>query len=296
VDCIVAAPSLIPVRPGDRRKTDKRDASKLAHLLRAGELVAVSVPEPALERVRALTRCRETFSREVRSSRHHVVKFLALQGLAYREGRQWTQAHWRWLRAVKLEPPAQQALESYVALLDFKLSQLTRIDQQLEALAPKVDFADAIARARCLRGFDTVSAMTVAAEIGDVRRFGSPRQLMAFFGLAVSEHSSGGPDKHHRGPITKTGNARCRRLMVEAAWHYRHPPRTSRALQRRREGQSAAVVAHADRAQHRLYARYRRLSEKMLLTKVVVALARELTGFLWAVLRGEPQLLLARPR
>ena len=297
VACMVAAPSLIPQRPGDHCKTDKRDAAKLAHFLRAGELVAVVVPDEAHERVRALTRCRETFSREARSSRHHVVKFLAVQGVVFRDGRQWTQAHWRWLRAVRLEGPAQRAFDAYLALLDFKLSRLAEIDKELEALAPNVPFAGAVARVRCLRGFDTVGAMTVAAEICDARRFESPRHLMAFFGLTVSERSTGGPAaKQRMGGITKAGNSRCRRLLVEAAWHYRHPPRTSRALAKRRDGQPADVVAHAERAQHRLHRRFHRLSERMIPARAAVAVARELTGFLWAVMRGEPALLLARPR
>lgn len=290
--CEVIAPSMIPVRTGDRRKTDRRDAVKLARLYRAGELVAIRVPDAAEERVRALVRCRETISREILRSRHYVLKLLQARGVAYRAGKNWTVMHWKWLREVSLEGEDQVVLATHLALLDFKIEQRHALDARIKAVAQDPPYREIVSILRCMRGIDTLAAMTLATEIGDVRRFASPRQLMGYLGLTVTEYSSGATER--RGGITKAGNSRCRRVLVEAAWHYRHPPKVSVELRERQEGQAPDVVAHAWRAQRRLHGRFVRLNLRMATQKTVVAVARELVGFVWALMRREPRLLLAR--
>lgn len=292
VACEVIAPSLIPVRTGDRRKTDKRDAVKLARLYRAGELTAIRVPDAAEEQVRSLVRCRETLTREILKSRHYVLKLLLSRGQVYRGGGNWTRRHWDWLRQVKLEGADRITLQTYLELLEYKLIQREGLDKEIEQVAFSEAYREPVGRLRCLRGVDTLTAMTLVCEIGDVRRFASPRQLMGYLGLTVSEASSGGVEC--RGGITKTGNARARRVLVESAWHYRYPARRSRPLDKRQEGQPSAVVAHAWRAQKRLHKKFEALVYRMAPSKAVVAVARELVGFVWALLHNDPALL--RPR
>jgi transposase len=294
VACEVIAPSLIPQRSGNRRKTDKRDAAKLARLYRAGELTAIRVPDEAEEQVRSLVRCRETLTREILKSRHYVLKLLQARGLVYRAGGNWTQAHWTWLRKLELEGPDSITLQAYLELLEFKLIQRDTLDREIEEIAFSDAYREPVGRLRSLRGIDTLTAMTLVSEIGDIRRFASPRQLMGYLGLTVSETSSGNVER--RGGITKTGNARARRVLVESAWHYRYPPRSSRGLRKRQEGQPSAVVAHAWRAQKRLHKKFEALVYRMAPSKAVVAVARELVGFVWALLHNDPLLLAPRVR
>jgi transposase len=293
VPCDVVAPSLIPRRPGDRIKNDRRDAEKLARLYRAGELTAVRVPSESEERVRSLVRSREALTREILSSRHYVLKLLQARGQRFREGKNWSHAFWTWLRAIQLPDEDALTLGIYVELLEHKLALRERVDQRLAEIAEQPAWREAVARLRCLRGIDTLSALTLSVEIGDARRFASARHLVAYVGLNVSERSSGGLQR--RGGITKAGNARCRRVLVEAAWHYRHSPRLGKALLKRQQGERESVRLHAMRAQRRLYRRFRTLEPRMHSTKAVTAVARELTGFVWALLRGEESLLAARP-
>lgn len=292
VACEVIAPSLIPQRSGDRRKTDKRDAAKLARLFRAGELTAIRVPDQAEEQVRSLVRCRETLTREILKSRHYVLKLLLARGHVFREGRNWTQKHWDWLRKLDLPGADALTLRTYLELLEYKLIQRDTLDREIEEIALTDAYGEPVGRLRCLRGVDTLTAMTLVCEIGDARRFASPRHLMGYLGLTVSETSSGGVER--RGGITKAGNARARRVLVEAAWHYRRPPRLSRNLRVRQEGYPPAVVAHAWRAQKRLHKKFEALVYRMAPAKAVVAVARELVGFVWALLQEDPALLAAR--
>jgi transposase len=281
--CDVAAPSLTPRRPGDRRKNDPRDARKLVGLHRAGELTLVHIPREAEERVRDLVRCRETLQREVLKSRHYILKLLSRYGFVFRDGTNWTQRFWGWLRKVRLPGEAQLALEEYVALLEYKLARREELDRRIEALAFSDTFQAPVGRVRCLRGFDTQAAMVLITETGDFRRFGSPGELMSYYGLVPSEDSSG--SRERRGSITKTGNARCRHVVVQAAWSYRHRPALGAALRKRQAGQPADVVAHAWKAQHRLYKRFHRLKARKHPNVAVTAVARELVGFLWAVMQ-----------
>jgi transposase len=288
VPCEVVAPSLIPQCPGDRRKTDKRDAVKLARLYRAGQLTAVRVPTAAEERVRGAVRCRETLAREVQRSRQHVLKHLLARGVVYRESGNWTRSHWAWLRTLRLEGEDQGVLEAHLALLDFKLALLARADEHLVALSRTEPYRGPVARLRCLKGIDTLGAMTLVCEIGDVHRFDSPRRLMGYVGLTVSEYSSGQRQRH--GGITKAGSGRVRRVLVEAAWHYRWPARVSAPLHERMEGQPPKLLAHCLRAQERLHRRFSRLLLRKEKVVAVTAVARELVGFVWAVMHDDPQM------
>ena len=255
--CEVIAPSLIPKRAGDRRKTDKRDAVKLAGLYRAGELTAIRIPDEVEEQVRSLVRCRETMMREILKSRHYVLKLLQCRGLVFRNGKNWTQRHWAWLRKLELEGEDRITFETYLDLLEYKLVQRDTLDQQIERIAFTGAYREPVARLRSLRGIATLTAMILVSEIGDIRRFASPRQLMGYLGLTVSETSSGGIER--RGGITKTGNARARRVLIESAWHYRHPARQSVALQKRQQGQPPQVVRYSWRAQKRLHKKFESL-------------------------------------
>lgn len=285
--CEVVAPSLIPIRPGERRKHDQRDAIQLARLYRAGELVTIRIPSSAEERVRDLVRCRECFQREILRSRHYVTKFLARRGFVYREGKNWTQRHRTWLQQIltggRLPPEDRSVFGEYLALLDYKTSRREDLDGQIEKLAFSSAYRPRVDRLRCFRGIDTIASMTLLSEIGDWRRFERPGQLMAYLGLVPSEHSSG--DRERRGPITKAGNSRCRHVLVQAAWHYRHRPALGERLKARQRGQAPAVVGHAWKAQHHLYTLFHRIAAKKSSRIAVVAVARELVGFLWAVMQ-----------
>lgn len=287
VACEVIAPSLIPTRPGEQRKHDRRDATQLARLYRVGELVPVRIPSEAEERVRDLVRCREVFQKELLQSRHYILKFLARRGLVYREGTAWKAGHFAWLRALltggALAAQDALVLGEYLALLEYKLERRDALDRRIEAIARTPAYQTAVERLRCARGIDTHAAMVLACEIGDWTRFANPRQLMAYLGLVPTEHSSG--ERERRGGITKAGNSRCRHVLIQAAWAYRHPPALSAGLKRRQVGQPAAVVAHAWKAQRRLHTRYQRLTYKKRPQLAAVAVARELVGFLWALMR-----------
>lgn len=286
--CEVIAPSLIPTRPGVQRKNDMRDAVQLARLYRAGELTVVRVPTEAEERVRDVVRCRETFQREILKSRHYLLKFLARRGFVYREGTNWTQPHYEWLRQLALErspldPHDRLVFGEYLALLEYKVSRRDELDRRIAELALTPALAGAVQRLQCFRGIDLHAAMVLATELVDWRRFESPRQLMAYLGLVPREHSSG--DRERRGSLTKAGNTHCRHVLVQAGWSYRYQPKIGLALKRRQQGQSPQVIAHAWKAQHRLHTLYQRLAFRSRPQIAAVAVARELVGFLWAVMQ-----------
>jgi transposase len=286
--CIVIAPSLIPTKPGDRIKTDRRDARKLADALRADLLTEVHAPTPEQEAVRDLCRAREAAKADQKRLRHRLSKFLLRRDIRWTAGKKaWTRAHLEWLRGRRLDHPADQMiLDDHLLALEQVEGRLTAFDERIEQIAAQAPYADPVGRLRCFRGIDTLTALSVVAELHDIRRFAAPRPLMAYLGVIPSESSSGG--RHARGPITKAGNSRLRRLLIEAAWHSRHRPAVGYRLRQRREGQPASTVAIADRAQQRLYKRYRRLSERgKPQGKVVTAVARELVGFIWAALRED---------
>ena len=288
IECHVVAPSLIPVKPGERVKTDKRDARKLATLFKGGLLTVVHPPNESEEALRDLMRAREDAKKDLMSARHRLSKMLLRYGLRFTETKNWTKKHRAWLKRLHFdEGHAQQVLDNYMLSLEQIEERLAILDAQIEEAAIEEPYAERVGWLRCFRGIDTVTAMTILAELHDFRRFTHPRYLMSYLGLTPSEHSSGGHTK--RGSITKAGNSHVRRVLVEAAWNYRHRPAVSVALRKRRAGQPAAVLAIADRAQHRLHKRYYRLLEgyRKPHNVVAVAIARELVGFIWAVLNHE---------
>jgi transposase len=285
VSCVVVAPSLIPIKPGDHIKTDRRDARKLAELFRAGLLTLVRPPTEAEEAVRDLCRCREDVQEDLLRARHRLGKFVLRRGLVWRGGkRAWTRAHREWLRSLQFEQPAERVVvASYLLAIEQLEERQRTLDAELERLAQQEPHREAVGWLRCFRGIDTVTAMTLLAELHDFRRFTSPRALMAYLGLVPSEYSSGATRR--QGSITKAGNGHIRRVLIEAAWHYRHRPAIGRSLRQRRGGQPARIISLADRAQERLHRRFWRLTTRGKAPgKVVVAVARELVGFLWAVL------------
>ena len=283
--CAVIAPSLIPRKPGDRIKTDRRDALKLLTLFKAGLLTEVHAPDPQQEAARELTRCRQAAQENLKRVRHQLLKFLTRHGYLYSDGSHWTVKHLKWLRSLEFEETLlQDVFDNYFTELQHCLQRLSSLDNQVEILAKSEPYQEIVDLLRCFHGIDTLSAITIITEIFDFGRFSSPGELMSYLGLTCSEFSSG--EKQKRGPITRAGNKRVRRILVEVAWHYRHPCNISRALRDRRNGQPQWVIDIADRAGQRLRKRYRHLTHcGKMPCKVTVAIARELAGFIWSVFK-----------
>lgn len=286
--CTVIAPSLIPTKPGVQRKHDRYDATQLVRLFRADELTAVRVPSVGEEQVRDLVRCRETLQRELLKSKHYLLKFLSRRGLVYREGRHWGPRHLAWLETLvrptsPLTGEDRLVFAEYLALFQYKRDRRLGLDREIAERATRPGLAPAVDRLRCFRGIQTHSAMVLATEIGDWRRFATAGQLMAYLGLVPREHSSG--PRQRLGAITKAGNSPCRHVLVQAAWSYRHVPKVAAALRARQRAQPASVIAHAWKAQHRLHRLFQHLAYRKETNIAAVAVARELVGFLWAVMR-----------
>jgi len=288
-DCHVVAPSLIPKKAGDRVKTDRRDSLNLARLHRAGELTAVWVPDGAQEALRDLTRAREDMKHIQRQAKQRLLGFLLRHGKRFEGKDNWTRAHFRWFEEVKFEQPVQQIVfQEYVDSVLAMTRRVKAFDDQLESAAANSVFWPVIEGLMALRGVKLITATTIVAEIGDLKRFANAPQLMAYLGVVPSEHSSG--ESKVRGPITKTGNGHVRRVLVEAAWQYRYPARKTAVLQRRAERASEQVQEIAWKAQKRLCARYRLLEARgKLKVQVCIAVARELAGFIWAIGQTLPQ-------
>jgi transposase len=284
IPCDVIAPALIPRRAGDRIKTDRRDAAHLAVLYRAGALTRIHIPTEQEEAARDLLRCREDIRADLLRARHRLSKFLLRHGRRFTATRAWSRQHDAWLRGQTWPIPAlAQTHAAYLRAVDEAVARLRAVESDLRELLDLEPLRSRARRLRCFRGIDDLTALTIAAELGDPARFPSAPSLMAFVGLVPSEHSSG--TTQARGAITKTGNAHLRRVLVEAAWAYRHHPHVGLTLERRQRGAPAEVIAHAWTAQHRLHHRYCRLAARgKPRPHVVTAIARELTGFLWAAL------------
>ena len=284
VSCDVVAPALIPRKPGERVKTNRRDARKLVELGRAGLLTAVQPPTPDDEAVRDLARARDDAREDLQRCRHRLGKLLLRRGLHF-AGKNWSRAHRRWIDTLAWAHAAERAVvDDYLLAIDQLEARLTELDERLSEIAQTEPYREPVAWLRCFRGIDTLTAMLILAELHDFRRFASAPALMAYLGLVPGEDSSG--EKHRRGRITRTGNALVRRLLVETAWHYQHRPSVGIALTRRRKGQPGRVIAIADKAQQRLCRRFRKMvAEHKPAPKIAVAIARELAGFLWAALQ-----------
>jgi len=283
--CTIVAPSLIPKKSGERVKTNRRDAVSLARLFRAGELTSVWVPDTVHEAVRDLVRARETASQDLRRKRQQLLSFLLRHGRIFSGRQHWSRAHLRWLAQQKFDHPAQQIVfQDAVDAIDDAAARLRRLDAQVAAIVPSWSMAPVVEAYQAMRGVSFAVAVTFVADIGDLRRFDNPRQLMAFLGLVPSERSTG--ERVRRAGLTLAGNKRARRVLIEGAWSYRYPARVSQTLQARLEGLPKAVREIAWKAQIRLCARYRRLNAAgKKLPVVIAAIAREMAAFLWAIAR-----------
>lgn len=283
IACVVVAPALVPQQAGSRIKTDRRDAQRLAHYLRSGDLTAVWVPDEQTEALRDLERSRDDAKNAERVARHQLEKFLLRNERVFREGRHWTLRHAAWLKQQRFADPCQQCvMDDYVKAVEDATERVKRLSKEIERFVALTALAPLVKALTAFRGISTLSAVVIAAEIGDLRRFQSARQFMSFVGLVVSEHSSGKSIK--RGPLTRTGNTHVRRILIEAAQHYRHRPTLSAAVRERQQGVSKEVTDIAWKAQQRLCKRLTHLLEQHKpRNKAIAALARELAGFVWAV-------------
>jgi len=287
LECDVVAPGLVPSAPGERIKTDRRDSRKLARLHAAGLLQSIYVPSPELEALRDLVRAREDARLDRMRARHRVSKFMLRHGRPL-PGKSWGTTRRRWLSAQRFAFAAQQqALGDYLHALDLVDARIEVLERSLDEAAVSGPWRELVARLRCLRGVDTLTALGIVCEIGDFTRFRTAAEFMAFVGLVPSEHSSG--ESQRRGSITKAGNSHVRRLLVESAWHQRLRPTVGPELARRQRGQDPLVLERAWRAQQRLHRRWRRMAARgKPQQKIVVAVARELAGFVWAIATEQP--------
>jgi transposase len=283
--CEVVAPSLIPKKASDRIKTDRRDAQQLARLYRAGELTTIYVPDEEDEAVRDLVRARHAAVIDQRKARQRLKGFLLRLGFRYTGKSSWNDAHQRYLARLTMpRPPQQIVFQEHIEAITVQTQRLERLTQAMENALTGWKWEPVVRALMSLRGVQVIVAMTVVAEAGDMSRFDEPRSLMAYFGLVPSEHTSS--DKRWQGGITKCGNGACRRVLIEAAWQYRLNPKVSPQLRQRQEKQLKAVRDISWKAQQRLHQRYKALSGRRKNKGVVVtALARELTGFIWAITR-----------
>ena len=287
IDCQVIAPSLIPQKPGDRVKTDRRDAAKLARLLRSGDLTPITVPTEDQEAVRDLVRAREAARRARTDARHRLTKFLLRHGHRY-HACNWTGQFWKWVNTVVFTHPALiKTMQHYTDMVLDLDRQIAALDVDIEEIAAREPFRDMVAKLSCLRGISTLAAMVILSEVYDLRRFASASEFMGFLGVVPSKHSSG--QKQRRGGITKTGDSRVRRILVEAAWAYRHYPKVTARQRKMFAIQPPAVVGVCRKANLRLTRRFQRLEARGKKTPVAMtAIARELAGFVWAVGTAKP--------
>jgi len=281
--CEVAAPSLTPRKPGDRVKTNRRDAEKLATLYRGGDLTMISVPDQARESLRDLVRCREDAQQDLLRQRNRLTKLLYRRGLRHGDGRRWTQSYWRWLRALRVaEPHLQTVIDESILAIEHAVERLRRVDLAVRQAAVEPPYKAMVGRLMTFRGVGALTAISIIAELGDLRRFAQAKKLMAAVGVTPSEFSTG--DHQRRLGITKTGNAHLRYLLVEAAWQARHRPSARGAILKRRAEQPPEVVEIARRCEQRLHRKYSRMIHRgKPSSKAAVAVARELLGFIWSV-------------
>ncbi|MEQ3515728.1 IS110 family transposase [Pseudoalteromonas sp. BZB3] len=298
--CYVVAPSLIPKKPGERVKTDKRDALKLAKLLKSEDLTPIYVPEPEDEAIRDLSRAREIAMKDLKDAKYQLKALLLRNNINYAGTANWSLKHLRWLTELVLPHPAQQiVLQEFIQTINERTARLERLDNELSHYVYQWRYYPVVKAIQAMRGVRLLVAAGVVAELGDLSRFDHPRKLMSYLGLVPSEHSSGG--KRHIGAITKCGNGRARRLLVEGAHSYRHTANISTELQKRQEGLPKQIVDIAWKAQLRLCKRYKKLINKgKHYNLVVIAIAREMIAYIWAIAKEvvlvpvNPKLRIAR--
>lgn len=287
ITCLVAAPSLLPRKPGDMIKTDKRDAIMLAKVLRNNEIVSVWVPTKSDESVRDYLRMCNDMRGDLKRQKQRLLLFLLRIGKKYETGKKhWTGAHRSWLKALKFDQEMHKSTfdEYYTVIVEME-EKIHRLKDKIEEISAEERYADKVSKLRCFKGIDTLTALTFIAEIGDFRRFRKAHEFMSYLGLVPSEHSSG--ESRRVGGITKAGNSRLRRLLIESGWHYRsYVP--SKRLRMRRKGQNPEIVAYADKAGRRLSRKYNKLLIRGKVSqKIVTAIARELAGFIWGMMVGK---------
>ena len=285
VHCEVIAPSLVPKAPGDRVKTDRRDARKLATLYQAGLLVAVRVPGPEEETVRAMVRLREELTRDLTRTKNRILKYLATLGHYYVDGGNWTQRHRAWIDALPVEPIQRLVIQTHREQLDDLLRRREGIDRRIEAVALSEPYKVKVERLRSLKGIGVYSAMVILTEIGDARRFAAAPHLMSYLGLVPRENSTG--ESQRRGPITKAGNNRVRWVLTEAAWNQAHRIGGCARLKKHWQSQAPEVVAIAKKAERRLHDKFWKVALRKDRKTATVAVAREMAGFIWALLTLE---------
>jgi transposase len=285
--CYIAAPSLLPRKPGERIKTDRRDAVMLVKALRNQEITPVHVPERGDEAVRDYLRLCNDMRGDLKKQKQRLLQFLLRVGKKYDEGKTyWTGAHRSWIKKLSFEQELHKVIleEYYTAIIELE-EKIERLKEKIEELGAEERYAEQVSKLKCLKGIDTLTALTFVSEIGDFRRFARSSEFMAYLGLVPSEHSSG--ERRKIGGITKAGNSRLRKLLIESSWHYRHYG-PSKRLASRRKGQSTEVIAYADKAGRRLTKKYHKLVfHKKVPQKAVTAVARELAGFIWGMMVGK---------
>lgn len=283
--CAVIAPSLTPVKPGERIKTDRRDAKKLLTMFKAGMLTEVYAPDRQQETDRELTRLYQSARKNLMAARHRLQKLLVRHGYIYHDGDHWTQKHLSWLRNLEFEETVlKEVFDSYFTEMQHCMQRLESISKQVEQLADSEPYKEIVGLLKCFHGIKTLTAISIITEIFNFGRFANPRELMSYLGLTPSESSSG--EKQKKGAITRTGNKRVRRLLAEVSWHYQHPYHISKELKRRRTDQPQWAIDIADSAGQRLRKRYWYLiNHGKMPCKAITAVARELVGFLWSVMR-----------
>ncbi len=283
-DCQVIAPSLTPKKPGQHVKTNRLDARRLGVYYRGGQLTPVRIPDEKQEALRDLLRIRDDVRRELHQGRQRLNGCLLRHGYAYRDGHRWTQKHWAWIKAIRFsEENLKIVLDEYVSSVEARMEQLARLDRRIEEVAKEAEYAAKVAAYSVLRGFRTLGAMTIIAEGGDLRQYAGAPEFMGSTGMVPRESSTG--DRQRRGAITKTGNGYIRRILIEAAWHYQARAHGGATIQNRRRNQPEPLLAIARKADHRLHAKFRKLQLRYNKKPQValVAVARELAGFVWAI-------------
>ncbi len=287
VDCAVIAPALIPKRPGERVKTDRRDARSLCTFFRAGTLTAIRVPTPEEESVRDLVRLREDLTEDILRARHRLSKFLLRHGRSFGSGKKWTLRHLAWVKEQRFEIALLGRIRhEHLAAIDLRIAQRAELDREILALAARPPYADAVRRLCTLRGIGPLTALTLLVEVCDFARFPTAAEFAGFTGLTSSERSSG--EQRRRGSITKAGNAHLRRVLVESSWAYRTRPARSKERMARLAGQPPEVTALALASEQRLHRRFWRLVQRGKPTNIAaVAVARELAGVIWALMRDQ---------
>ena len=287
VPCIIAAPGLLPRRPGERVKTDRRDARKLARNLRNGEVTPIHIPTREDEAVRDYLRMQGDFKVERKKTKQRMLHFLLRHNLIYTDGNHWTGKHEQWLRALEFDNPVlKETFDEYFFHLKELEEKIGRMKEKIEEIALRDSYREPVAKLKCLKGIETLTALSMVVEVGDFRRFMKAEEFMSFLGLVPSENSSG--DKRRQGGITKAGNSHLRRLLVEASWHYRFDRGVGKCLVARRKGQPVCVVSYANKAGKRLSRKFNRLIFRNKKSQVAVtAVARELAGFVWGLMVGQ---------